>query len=612
VDVSGGHHDAGDYGKYTINSAAFIHHLVFAVDLLPGAAELDNLGLPESGDGIPDLLQEAKWEADFLAKLQDDDGGFYFLVYPKSRRYENDVLPDAGDQQIVWPKNTAATAAAVAALAQAGSSPRMRKHFPAAADNYLARAKRGWQFLQDALARHGHDGAYQKLTHYGHGHRHNDELAWAACELFLATGEARYHDWLRKHFDPADDRTRRWGWWRLNESYGNAIRSYAFAVRTGRRPAKSLDRLFLEKCEREIDQAGRDVLRWSDESSYGTSFPSPTKRMRGGGWYFSIDQAFDLAVASQLDYPRENDPRPRQLEAFIANLNFEAGANPLNRPYVTGLGVQRQREIVHQFAQVDGRVLPPSGIPIGNVQSGQPWIGHYERELGGLSFPPDGDQNAPYPFYDRWTDTANVATEFVIVNQARALAGLAWLAGKTEACGCARAGSQRGAAHRATRGAGRIATGGRDRDLGGERTRSGRRARIRVHPGRARHAVGGGRGLLARRPACVWTRRLPRGQRASHRVGEGVATRGLGCPRHPRGDRVFAHRRPGAAAGRELPSRRHRGEVERLPARGRRYAGFGHHPGGQGIDHDDPRAGCRRHRGVAQGAETHAGQGRRL
>src|SRR3989442_1410714 len=64
VDVSGGHHDAGDYSKYTCNSASLVHQLMFAVDSLPGVAALDNLGIPESGDGISDVLQEAKWEAD--------------------------------------------------------------------------------------------------------------------------------------------------------------------------------------------------------------------------------------------------------------------------------------------------------------------------------------------------------------------------------------------------------------------------------------------------------------------------------------------------------------------------------------------------------------------
>ena len=65
VDVSGGHHDAGDYSKYTIDSALMIHSLVFAADNFPNAGALDNLGIPESGDGKSDLLQEAKWEGRF-------------------------------------------------------------------------------------------------------------------------------------------------------------------------------------------------------------------------------------------------------------------------------------------------------------------------------------------------------------------------------------------------------------------------------------------------------------------------------------------------------------------------------------------------------------------
>src|SRR5262249_34933894 len=142
-DVSGGHHDAGDYSKYTINSSELIHYLVFAADAFPGAAALDNFGLPESGDGKSDLLQEAKWEADFLAKMQDADGGFYFLVYPRDREYEDDVLPDHGDPQVVFPKTTAVTAAAVGALAEIGSSPIFKQQFPAEAALYLDKAKRG-------------------------------------------------------------------------------------------------------------------------------------------------------------------------------------------------------------------------------------------------------------------------------------------------------------------------------------------------------------------------------------------------------------------------------------------------------------------------------------
>jgi hypothetical protein len=431
VDVSGGHHDAGDYSKYTINSAAFIHFLVFSADVFPGAGALDNLGLPESGDGKSDLLEEAKWEADFLVKMQDSDGGFYFLVYPRDREYEDNVLPDHGDPQVVFPKNTSATAAATAALAQCASSPLFRKQFPQAAARYLASAKKGWQFLQRALDKYGKDGAYQKITHYGNDFMHDDELAWAACELFLATGEPAYHQKLQDWLNPSDAATRRWGWWRLYASYGCAIRSYAFAARTGRLKREQLNPLLLEQCEQEIADAGADDLHWANQSAYGTSLPEEAKRTLNVGWYFSDDAAFELAVACQLDYPAKRDVRPAMLTALLSNLNYEQGCNPVNVVYLTGLGWERQHAIVDQYALNARQALPPSGIPLGNIQAGLGWNYRYEDIPEKLSFPFDGSDKAPYPFYDRWEDGFNLSQEFVILNQARALGCLAWLMAQT-------------------------------------------------------------------------------------------------------------------------------------------------------------------------------------
>jgi hypothetical protein len=431
VDVSGGHHDAGDYNKYTLNSAALIHALIFGADALPGLGALDNLGLPESGDGKSDLLQEAKWEADFLAKMQDDDGGFFFLVYPRDRKYESNVLPDAGDPQIVWPKNTAATAAAVAALAQCASSPLFRKQFPAAAGLYLEKARKGWAFLERAFGRHGRDGAYQKITHYGDDFLHDDEVAWAACELFLATGEESFQQKLIASFDPANAATRRWGWWRLYESYGRAIRSYASAIPSGKAKPIQLHQDFLRRCEKELIACADDQFRWAQQSAYGTSFPTETKRFRGGGWYFSMDQAFDLVAASVLDGSGRGDRQSKYLEAILSNLNYMAGCNPVNVCYLAGLGWKRPREVVHHYAQNDHRVLPPSGLPVGDVQAGFMWLGLYKKELGALSFPSDGAEQAPYSIYDRWADSFNVQTEFVIGNQARSLVAVAFLMAQT-------------------------------------------------------------------------------------------------------------------------------------------------------------------------------------
>ncbi|HEX4121008.1 MAG TPA: glycoside hydrolase family 9 protein [Verrucomicrobiae bacterium] len=431
VDVSGGHHDAGDYSKYTINSASFIHQLVFAADVFPGVADLDNLGLPESGDGKSDVLEEAKKEADFLAKMQDADGGFYFLVYPRDREYENNVTPDHGDPQVVFPKTTAVTAAASAALAQCASSPTFKREFPEAAAMYLTKAKKGWDFLERAIAKYGKDGSYQKISHYGNDFMHDDELAWAACELFLATGEDKYQQKLLDWLDPSDPGTRKWGWWRLYDAYGCAIRSYAFAAKAGKIKRDQQNVLLLEACEAEIAADGADQLRRAQESAYGTSFPEETKRAESAGWYFSGDAAFDLAVACQLDYPVMNDPRPQMMAAIISNLNYEEGCNPVNVTYLTGLGWKRQREIVDQYAQNSRRVLPPTGIPLGNIQGGFGWLYVYKKELDELSFPSDGSGDQPYPFYDRWGDSFNLSQEFITVNQARSLGYLAWLMAQT-------------------------------------------------------------------------------------------------------------------------------------------------------------------------------------
>ena len=430
VDVSGGHFEAGDYSKPTWNSAQVIHVLMFAVDSLPGVAALDNLGLPESGDGISDVLQEAKWEADFLAKMQDTDGGFFYMVYPQFREYESDVLPENGDPQVLWPKNTASTAAAVAALAQCTSSPHFKQAYPQATSTYWAKALLGWQFLTNALAVHGQNGAYQHIMHFDDDFTDQDELAWAACEMFLATGDPHYQTQLETWFpDPTDPATARWGWWRMFVCYGNAIRDYATAVTSGRLHPGQLDPDYLAKCITTITNCGNDNLQWSQDNAYGSSFPDETKPTRTAGWYFSPEQAFDLVVAQLFN------PNPAYVDAILHNLNYEGGCNPVNVTYLTGLGWQRQREIVDQYSENDRRVLPKDGVPISNLQEGFVWTFTYGYELTPLCFPADGAQTAPYPIYDRWCDFFNVTTEASTTDTARSFATAAWLAAQTALAG---------------------------------------------------------------------------------------------------------------------------------------------------------------------------------
>lgn len=424
--VVGGHHDAGDYGRYTFNASLAVHHLVFAVDALPGVDTLDNLGLPESGDGVPDLLQEALREAELLLQLQDDDGAFFSVVQPRDRPYETDVLPDHGDPQVLFPKGTQATAAATAALAQLASSPVARRHAPQTAARSLEAARRGWAFLESAWQRHGRAGAYQTVHHYGTTFEDRDEVAWAATEVFLATGNAHARA-VMEEYAPGDPATLRWGFQHAFEGYGAAARSGAFAARSGRERGAAIAAARRAACEGEVLAAGRDQAEWAAQSAYGLSLPLAGKRIQRAGWIFAEDALFDLVVARALR------PDPAFDEAIASNLAYSHGANPANVSFVTGLGVRRPLEVVHQVAQNDRRALPPSGLPVGNVQERLPVVGWYGESLRAQSLPPDGTAAGAYAFYDRWADVFDTLTEPTIATLTRGLAATASLMARTPA-----------------------------------------------------------------------------------------------------------------------------------------------------------------------------------
>ena len=78
-DVSGGWYDAGDFNKYTNWTADYVVDMMLAYLENP-AAWADDYNIPESGNGIPDLLDEAKWGADHLLRLQFDDGSVISIV----------------------------------------------------------------------------------------------------------------------------------------------------------------------------------------------------------------------------------------------------------------------------------------------------------------------------------------------------------------------------------------------------------------------------------------------------------------------------------------------------------------------------------------------------
>jgi endoglucanase len=78
-DVSGGWYDAGDYNKYTSWTAEYIIYMLLMYEENP-EAWTDDFEIPESGNGIPDILDEAKFGLDHLLRLQFENGSCIAVV----------------------------------------------------------------------------------------------------------------------------------------------------------------------------------------------------------------------------------------------------------------------------------------------------------------------------------------------------------------------------------------------------------------------------------------------------------------------------------------------------------------------------------------------------
>ena len=445
--ITGGHHDAGDFGRYTNTVALMIHHLVFAADMWGG--NFDNLGIPESGDGKSDLLAEAKIDADFLLAMQDQKTKFFYtLLRPLTRPYDDDqdlqTSQTSGDLMAAWPCSSVASAAAVAALAQIGGSPLFRAQYGTTiADTYLNAAKAGWAALIDLFASLDPNGkayAFQLVWHYSVDSSHDDELAWAATELYLATGDIQYHDWLLHTptdttslpFDPTSTSFMKWRWWPMFESVGCAARSYALSARTGR--VQPLDSNYLALCETAISTAANYRLANVEGSCYGDGLPKDFKVNIDASWIWSAQQSFDLAAGYEL----ETDPalKARYIAAYAEAFGAFYGCNALNMCFASNCGLRSRRDVVSQMAQLTKaeRTLPPTGWFTGEFGklAGYANLGKYKNSLKKMMFPEldtPGNENDTW-LRDRHTDQFDIAREITIWEASAIVAGATFLASK--------------------------------------------------------------------------------------------------------------------------------------------------------------------------------------
>lgn len=201
-DVSRGWYDAGDFGKYTADAAGVIVDLLNTYSTFPWLFHDKQNNIPESGNGQPDILDEVKWELDWLLKMQDQNsGGFYAIASagdcvpgtspcrPDSQTVS--YIEDAvGGMSNVRP--TPETAVAVAALARAAAI--YEDYDETLAQSYRAAAEAGWAYLTANPQCISSVGlTYGKDTDV-------DERLWASAELFRTTRKSTYNKYFLANY----------------------------------------------------------------------------------------------------------------------------------------------------------------------------------------------------------------------------------------------------------------------------------------------------------------------------------------------------------------------------------------------------------------------------
>lgn len=341
ISAPGGWYDAGDYNKYVVNSGITMSTLLAAWEDFPGFFRERDIGIPESGDAVPDLLDEAWWNLRWMLAMQDPaDGGVYHKL--TNLRFDGAVMPEAArERRYVVQKGTAAALDFAAVMAQAARVyAEFEPRFPGVPARMRAAAERAWAWAQahpDVPYRQPDDVATGAYGDDGF----DDEFAWAAAELFLLTGEAAYLRAFERHAVEPDvpswAKVGALGWSSLAR---HRDRLPDEAIRG--RVAAAIDALAQRLASRSREDAWRIAMA-PEDFVWGSSAQA-------------LNQAMMLVQGYRLNARRD------YLDAAQSQLDYVLGRNPLGVSFVTGHGARTPMRIHHRPSQADGIAEPVPGL----------------------------------------------------------------------------------------------------------------------------------------------------------------------------------------------------------------------------------------------------------
>lgn len=329
-----GWYDAGDYGKYVINGAYSLGQMLMLYEQYPQVIGDRDLNIPESGNGINDLLDEMKYEMDWLLSMQDTDGGVFFKL--TTLEFSGMVMPHMTNaQRYIIGKGTASTLdfAAVAA--------KMARSFPdqAYADHLKQAAESAWKWALKHPDLPFTNPKDVKTGEYGDTDFHQ-EWFWAASELYLLTGKETYLSYL---LDTAVE---------FNYQEGDTWKDFmkylgAFALidqSEAKAKTQELKDLIIQDADRLLEKLSEnDYKQAVDDFQWGSN-----------------SDVLNTAIIMAQAYRWTGDAA--YLEGVHESVDYVYGKNATGYSFVAGFGNKTPMFLHHRPSVADGILAPIPGF----------------------------------------------------------------------------------------------------------------------------------------------------------------------------------------------------------------------------------------------------------
>ncbi len=368
LDVSGGWYDAGDHGKYIVNGGISLWTLLNQFERAKAFGDAAALGdgklkIPENANQVPDILDEARWQLEFMLKMQVPAGKpLAGMAHHKMHDVSWTALATAPHEdkqpRALFKVSTAATLNVAATAAQGAriwkgiDAPFAAKCLKAAETAWSA-AKANPKLFASKVIDGG--GAYddQKV---------DDDFYWAAAELWLATGKPEYKQFLessalhRRLRMDAGGHTSTMNW-----AETDALGVISLATVTGADAA-------LQAHARKLLVGGADTyLKIIAAQGYRTPLaPTKSNEYIWGSNSFVINNLIVVALA--YDFTKQQE----YLDGVATGMDYLLGRNPLAQSYVTGYGEKPLVNPHHRFwaHQANAKYpLAPAGALSGGPNS---------------------------------------------------------------------------------------------------------------------------------------------------------------------------------------------------------------------------------------------------